>query len=289
MRQSFASESEAARHGMATGYRWWFGFPVPASLPHHGGAMPAGFLVSSAQDMAQYLVAQLNDGRYLEGAVLSPDGVAQLHHPVASMGPQGARGSAYGMGWAIASSGEPRIWHGGDTANFHSDVALLPARHLGVVVMMNVNGNLAIATNAEGVIAQGVRQLLLGEQPPAASGFWARYLVFDAALLLVSALAVWSVARLLRRRTHPAGKGTLCVPLRFAVPLLWEAGLPLGLLIGFPSLAQASWPLTLLFFPDLGYWLLALCGTLLATGGVRLLVILPRLHGRVTYATGSAA
>jgi hypothetical protein len=34
-------------------------------------------------------------------------------------------------------------------------------------------------------------------------------------------------------------------------------GLPLGLFIGFPFLAQSSWALTLLVFPDLGYWLLA--------------------------------
>jgi hypothetical protein len=39
-----------------------------------------------------------------------------------------------------------------------------------------------------------------------------------------------------------------------ALPLLWEMALPLGLLIGFPSLAQASWPLALLYSPDLGYW-----------------------------------
>jgi hypothetical protein len=280
MQHSFVSRAEATRDGLATGYRWWFGLPVPASLPHLRGALPAGFHMSSAQDMAQYLVAQLNDGRYLETAVLSPDGIARLHHPAAPIGTH-ADGDAYGMGWVVRSSGEPMVWHGGDAANFHSDVVLLPARRLGVVVLMNVNGNLAMTTNAQGVIAQGVQQQLLGQQPPAASGFWARYLVFDAALFLASALTVWSLVRLLRRRRYRLQNGTLGVPIGFAVPLLWEVALPLGLLIGFPSLSQASWPLTLLFFPDLGYWLLALCGTLLATGGLRLVAAFPRLRERL--------
>jgi CubicO group peptidase (beta-lactamase class C family) len=286
MHHSFVSQAEAGRAGLATGHRWWFGHPVPASLPYLRGSLPAGFHISSAQDMAQYVVAQLNDGRYLETAVLSPDGIAQLHRPAAAMGAHGAGGDAYGMGWVVSSSGEPSVWHGGDTANFHSDVALLPRRRLGVVVLMNVNGNLAMATNAHGVIAQGVQRLLLGEQPPAASSFRPRYLVFDAVLCLVSALAVWSLVRLLRMGNHHPG--TPGVPMRFAVPLLWEVALPVGLLVGFPPLAQASWPLTLLFFPDLGYWLLALCGTLLATGGLRLTVALPRLRARVPHATGSA-
>src|SRR5438445_4912036 len=65
------------------------------------------------------------------------------------------------MGWAISSSGEPSVWHSGDNANFHSDMAILPAQDLGMVVLMNVNGNLSIATNAQGVIAERVQQLLL--------------------------------------------------------------------------------------------------------------------------------
>jgi hypothetical protein len=57
-----------------------------------------------------------------------------------------------------------------------------------------------------------------------------------------------------------------------ALPLLWELALPAGLLIGWPSVSRASWPLTLLFFPDLGYWLLALGAVLVATGCLRLML-----------------
>ena len=230
--------------------------------------------------MAQYLVAQLNEGRYLGTSVLSPTGIAELHYPAAPMHPDGAHAVAYGMGWAIRCSGEPSIWHGGDTANFHSDLTLLPAHHLGVVVLMNVNGNLSIATNAQGVIVQGVQQLLLGQQPPEESGFQSRYMLFDAALFTCSLLAIWSLVRLLRPRNQPPRRDSLSALTGLALPLLWEMALPLGLFIGFPSLAQISWPLTLLFFPDLGYWLLALCVTLLTTGSLRLVLARPSLHER---------
>jgi hypothetical protein len=182
------------------------------------------------------------------------------------------------MGWAIRASGEPTISHTGDTFNFHSDVTILPARRLGVVVLMNVNGYLAGATNAQSVIAQGVQRLLLGRPPPAPSGFWPRYLVFDAALLLCAALATRSLLRLLSGRGRRPPHRPMSTPARAALPLLWEIALPVGLLIGFPSLSHASWPLTLLDFPDLGYWLLALCAVLLATGGLR--VVLAVRSGR---------
>ena len=68
MQESFVSQSEAMQHDMATAYRWWFGVPIPAYLPHPAATVPAGDLISSAHDMAQYLVTHLNDGRYLETA-----------------------------------------------------------------------------------------------------------------------------------------------------------------------------------------------------------------------------
>jgi hypothetical protein len=95
-------------------------------------------------------------------------------------------------------------------------------------------------------------------------------MIVDAALLIISALAVWSLVKLLRSRNNPQRRDSLIALAALTLPLLWEIVLPLGLVIGFPFLAQSSWPLTLLFSPDLGYWLLAFCAVLLATGSLRL-------------------
>ncbi len=62
MRHSFTSEAEAEPHGLATGHHYWFGRPVVADVPYNRGLLPAGYLISSAEDMSHYLIAQLNDG-----------------------------------------------------------------------------------------------------------------------------------------------------------------------------------------------------------------------------------
>src|SRR5690606_1668781 len=43
MQHSFVSQDEAIQRGMAMGHRWWFGFPVPATLPYNRANLPAGF------------------------------------------------------------------------------------------------------------------------------------------------------------------------------------------------------------------------------------------------------
>jgi CubicO group peptidase (beta-lactamase class C family) len=58
MRNSLVSREEALQPGMASGYRWWFGSPVPVTLPYNRAELPAGYVISSAEDMARFLIAQ---------------------------------------------------------------------------------------------------------------------------------------------------------------------------------------------------------------------------------------
>src|SRR5215472_17273640 len=87
MSQSFASEQDARRDGLAQGYQVWFGVPVPTALPSPRDLLPAGYLISTAEDMAHYLIAQLNGGRFGDTAVLSAAGMATLHAPAAEVFP----------------------------------------------------------------------------------------------------------------------------------------------------------------------------------------------------------
>ncbi|HVD52880.1 MAG TPA: hypothetical protein VNC13_01755 [Propionibacteriaceae bacterium] len=64
MTTSYASYPEARQHGAAHGHRYWFGVPRPVDIHYHRAITPAGYLTASAQDMAHYLVAQLNGGSY---------------------------------------------------------------------------------------------------------------------------------------------------------------------------------------------------------------------------------
>src|SRR5438128_9530052 len=80
MHDSFASEPEARRDGLAQGHRWFFGVPTPFDY-YPLSQVPAGGLISSAQDMTHYLVAQMNGGRFGSTSVLSSAGIATMHAP----------------------------------------------------------------------------------------------------------------------------------------------------------------------------------------------------------------
>ncbi|GAI93447.1 unnamed protein product, partial [marine sediment metagenome] len=51
MRNSFTSQKQAMQHGMATGYRRWFGSPVSTDLPYLRHGIPSGYIISCAEDM----------------------------------------------------------------------------------------------------------------------------------------------------------------------------------------------------------------------------------------------
>lgn len=99
MQNSFTSKTEAHQHGLAVGYQKWFGIPVASpNLPFARGSLPAGQLNMSVEDLGHYLIAQLNDGRYQGVSVLSPAGIATLHHPDV---PMAGSTDSYGMGWEV--------------------------------------------------------------------------------------------------------------------------------------------------------------------------------------------
>jgi CubicO group peptidase (beta-lactamase class C family) len=123
MTHAFTSETEAMAQGLATGHRFWFGRPLPFGAPYTLANQPSGFLIAGAQDMAHYLIAYLNNGTYAGKSVLSPSGIAAMHQrPLQDEGE-----SYYGMGWFVGEvDGIPKMTHGGDTANFHTTMTILP-------------------------------------------------------------------------------------------------------------------------------------------------------------------
>ena len=157
MHHSAAALSDPAVSDIATGYRDWFFWPLPFDAPYPRRMTPAGFLISSAEDMTHYLTAQLNEGAYGNNQLLSPQGIATLHAP----GSKISASSSYGMGWAIEGQpGSTRIWHNGDVLNFHSNLLLLPDQHIGIVVLVNVGGFLKSSVND--IPIEGVAEILLG-------------------------------------------------------------------------------------------------------------------------------
>lgn len=130
MQHSYVSQEAAIQGGMAVGHRWWLGFPIPATLPFNRANLPAGFAISSAEDMAHYMIAQLNGGRYRDSTVLSPQGIALMQ----AEPPPGT----YGLGWESARiDGRRLVNFDGATGNFQASIFLDPESRVGVFVAAN--------------------------------------------------------------------------------------------------------------------------------------------------------
>ena len=224
MTQSAAALTDPTAEALATGHRYWFFWPVAFDAPYPRRLTPAGFLISTAEDMSHYLIAQLNGGEYSKQQVLSSQGIDTLH----TAGPT----SSYAMGWISGGeSGSRRIEHTGDTSNFHSNMLLLPDQGIGIVILMNVDGYSHIS--AINIPIEGVAAILLGQDlttavdPPAN---WISPLIPLAPLFI---LIVWiATSYLFIRRWRKKGE----LPLRGVQPL-WRYFLPLAVDLILASIA----------------------------------------------------
>jgi CubicO group peptidase (beta-lactamase class C family) len=271
MNHSFTNQTAAQRHGLATGHRSWFSFPMRFDAPYSRGATPSSYLISSTQDMTHYLIAQLNAGRYADTSVLSPAGVAAMHRPAVK---EGDRDNFYGMGWERRSTlgGVPIIQHDGTNSNFYADMVLEPEGRWGVVILANFN-----SFNLNGgrlqALSGGVISQLHGQAPPDVP--MPHHPILASAMLLVaivSVLQVLGIARSLvlfsrwRTQPHRRPRRRWVVALRVGMPLVLNMGWGLFMLIGYPSLL---YPLsaTLLLVPDLGY-LVVVSGVVALSWGI---------------------
>jgi CubicO group peptidase (beta-lactamase class C family) len=165
MSHSYTSKSLAQQNGLAMGHRYWFGHPLPApNLSIPPGSLPSGQLISSAEDMAHYLIANLNGGRYCGKQILSEAGIAELIHGAAEIREMGLSLGYYGMGWISQDIGKSRIVsHSGIVPDFGAFMALVPEQKKGLVLLFNANHAMMKMTYDE--VGLGAAQRLAGESP----------------------------------------------------------------------------------------------------------------------------
>jgi hypothetical protein len=274
MHNSFTSQIEAQQHGMSTGYRQWFGFPVAAhGLPFPRGMAPAGYLISSAEDLGHYLIAQVNQGRYGRYSILSPQGIEVLHAPAVAAAPEGYHklpSGSYAMGWYVMEMNRiPVIAHDGDTPTFHADMILIPEGSWGIALLVNTNTVLLgddIRNLATGIVS------IINGQPPTSDQinigalflyiFMTGFLMFEV-FRLVRLIVSW------RRPLQTFGsKFTARIGFKYlGLPILIGLIVAIWMFVAMPLMFQASWPVMLLNQPDLS-WVILLGGSLALLNGI---------------------
>ncbi len=175
--------------GLAPGHGELFGFPFRREQKYRPGALPSGYVVSSASDIAHFLIAELRAGKGDTG-VLNPETVKLTWQP-----PQNIKGG-YAMGWMVFDtiSKIPFLAHGGSLENYHSFFYLNPKLNTGFVFLMNQGGLLPML-GGFGTLRNGLIKILDKEQPKNGSGFWPVVIVL-VCFLLVAAIEIFVTIRL---------------------------------------------------------------------------------------------
>ncbi|MEP7134337.1 MAG: serine hydrolase domain-containing protein [Chloroflexota bacterium] len=259
MQNSFASKTEAEQDGLAVGYQKWFGIPVASpNLPFVRGSLPAGYLTMSAEDFGHYLIAQLNDGNYQDVSVLSPQGIAELHHPDVKMPNSN---DFYAMAWEVQHYQDVQvIGHNGAVPGYTTGMFLVPEKNLAMVLVMNTySPMLGIRVSR---IPNSVLRMLLGQEIIPGYEFPYMRVVYAGVmliplLLLIDVLVTFRRKNYLRRNTQHM---TVMHVTRFiALPLIWNAAIACILLVALPIAFGAKMSVILLFQPDVG-WVAVITG-----------------------------
>jgi CubicO group peptidase (beta-lactamase class C family) len=109
---------------------------------------PADSMTTSAGDMARFMIAHLQDGRYGDAQILKPE-TARLMHTRAFGPVQELNGMALPF-FQENQNGHRIIGHGGDTQYFHSHLSLILDANLGFFVSLNSAGR--GETNVRGLL-----------------------------------------------------------------------------------------------------------------------------------------
>jgi len=285
MQQTYTDWTQARSHGAASGYRYWFGVPVPGEIAIDRAGLPSGGVTASVEDVTHFLVAQLNGGRFGDTAILSTDGIAEMQRPVART-PAGDE--FYAMDWGIRPiGGVSATSKGGDNADFKTLMILIPERRLGLVVLMNTNKRFdsSLGDSRLPLIPVGVAELLLGQPPTVFPASRTPTLVY-AVLFLAVAVQAAGMARTvtpLRRwhgRPEQPPQGWIAVALRIGLPLVFNVGWGLFALVGVATLFGTPLSFLVYLAPDFGYTLAASGVVALVWGSIRTALALRVLRKR---------
>ena len=167
--------------GLAEGHVMAFGQAVSMSPPHVFTAGDGG-VVTTAADLARWLVVQGNDGLSEDGIrVLSPESTVDMH--------TGRPPTGYALGWDTSGplASPTTVEHSGTVLTFSAMQAVVPESRYGVAIAFNASSP---TLGPETAILHGVLDILEGktDDPP---GFAYPQRTLDAVL---GVLAVTSLA-----------------------------------------------------------------------------------------------
>jgi CubicO group peptidase (beta-lactamase class C family) len=267
MQGTFTELDDAKAHGLATGYRYWFGVPLPGEMALDRAILPAGGSMSaSVEDMTHFLIVNLNGGRFDDASVLSPTGIAEMQRGVAPKAAQISTGEVlYAMDWAVEQIGGVNVVDkGGDLADFKTNMVLVPERGLGVVMLINANGGAGFA-GAFGdiriaLLPLHIVELVLGQSPTAFPVNRIPTIMYSLLLTIVAIQLGGMMLTLARMRRWQSGhalpQSRRAMVMQIWLPLMVNLAWGLLALVGIPRFLGVPLSIMQYLVPAFGYTLL---------------------------------
>jgi len=116
---------------------------------HIDGMEPAGAINSSVNDMAKWVIAWINNGKY-QGKEIIPGSFRNeaissqsiIDGALPGKEKPGMYFATYGFGWMLSSyDGHYRVEHGGNIDGFSASTCFFPSDSVGIVVLSNQDGS----------------------------------------------------------------------------------------------------------------------------------------------------
>lgn len=162
---AYISEAEKNNWGLAMPYMSTVEGESPRAylMKDDGMMQAAGGLITSADDVANWLLFNLNDGKLKGKQVYPSSWVQQTHKKISSHEEKGQifNDNGYGLGWNTANfKSEDVIYHFGGYTGFFSHISFMPEQKIGVAVFANES---YVGDNISNLIATYIYDLLIGQ------------------------------------------------------------------------------------------------------------------------------
>jgi CubicO group peptidase (beta-lactamase class C family) len=270
MSQTFhaTTMAEALQRGdrMATGHL--MAFAIPFATQELSGYLGGNAgVISTAEDMAKYLILYTNEGRFEDKRLLTSDSMALMHTPPPQIK------SPYAMGWFVTTENDRKILqHNGILSTFYTDVAVLPDEKYGIALLYSISSMPLIAF-ALPPIKTGLIQLLT-DGTLSSNGFSINLSGVSLAMLAVIGVAL-AIRSLLdfsqwKRKTHATSKWQILLgiawmffPLVVVLAMPWLVGMMSDRIFNYQQLLRAM--------PDVMLWLSLCAGLGSINGTIRLI------------------
>lgn len=222
---------------LAQGYRSSFFMTMPYHAPAYRGNKPAGYLISSAKDMARWMGIQMG---LVEDIPPQFQSVIENSHQ-GDFSVPAVNEMYYAVGWAV-NADQTIVEHAGQNPNFSTQVAMLPEENTAICLLTNgSNTNISLVSK--------IKSILNGDlaQSYDISSLQLSDILMSSATILFSLLAIllffMGLHRMKTKARQPITKGSIRLPLG-----LFCATIVLSIVFSLlPLLVGYDWPTLLVW------------------------------------------